>query len=450
MPFGRHLLSSLKLLIAMYLSLWAACSYASPALDLWDIWQLALARDPIYAAQKANTQANQEQIEQARAKLLPAINAVTSIAHHDIRRASGLDNSRQSSPNQWQLRLSQPLLDLAAVARLERSRYLAAIALLDLEEAKNSLFVRISQAYFNVLSAQDSLKSLKAQYNAVEQQLRLAKYQFELGGATITDTYEAQSRLDLVTNQRIITENTLQIYKNQLSRIVGQSIQVLAPLNPNAELPAPEPNRMEPWLERAQQGNLSIAKANLASTAQKQQLKANKREHAPTLSLQAQSGSQSNQGIYGPTSGPRALNSSISLELAIPIYEGGAVSSRVRENALLLQQSHYEQENARREATEDTSTYFSSVHSSLQQVKALRAAERTSEASVQANQTAYEIGARNNIDVLDAQQQLYETQRALAKARYDALLYSIKLKKAAGLLQESDIADINRLLIPAP
>lgn len=439
-----------QLLATISLSLWVAISYAASALDLWDVWQLAQQRDPIYAAQRANTQANQEKINQARAELLPHIDAVSAIRHNDVRRVSGLDKSQSHNPNEWQLRLTQPLLDLAAIAQFERSRYLAGMAVLDLEQARNDLSLRVSQAYFDVLTAQDSLKSLAAEKEAIEQQLRLAEYEFELGGATITDTYEAQSRLDLVINQRIITENQLQAAKNQLSRIVGQPIYVLAPLNPNAELPAPEPTRVEAWLDQAELGSITIAKTSLAVQAQQQQLQANKREHAPTISLQAQSGSQSHQGIYGPNNGPRALNSSIGVELAIPLYQGGAISSKVRENTSLLQQANYEHENSRRAAMEDTSTYFVSVNNSIRQVSALQAAEQTSLKAVEANQLAYEIGVRSNIDVLNAQNQLYETQRALAKARYDTLLYSIKLKSTVGQLLDKDIAAISRMLIPPP
>lgn len=432
------------------LSLWATLSHATPAIDLLEAWQLASARDPIYAAQLANTQANQEQIIQARSYLLPYIDAVARLDQNDIRQTAGLKNAQSSSTNQWQLRLSQPLLDLSALAQLERSRYLAAISVLHSAEAKNALFLRVSQAYFDVLATQDNLRSLAAEQHAIEQQLQLTKLAFELGGATITDRYEAQSRLDLVNTKRIATENTLQIHKNQLSRLIGQAAQTLAPLNPNAELLPPEPPNITVWLSQASTNNLVVAKTALAVQAQKEHVKSMQQEHYPTLSLQARSGSQSNQNNYGPNNNRRALTSSIGLELSIPIYEGGAISSLVREAASLLQQANYEHENARQAATEATTNYFNSSLSGIQQVNALQAAERTSTAAVEANRTAYEIGARSNIDVLNAQQQLYETQRALAKARYDTLLDNIKLKSTVGPLQENDIAAISQMLIPAP
>lgn len=435
-----------RLLGVLSFSIWTSFASAAPTLDLWQAWQFAQTSDPQYASQQAQTQASQEQIIQARAQLLPSLDASTSIQHLDTRRASQLDQNQSSHYNQWQLRLSQPLLNLSALAQYERSKYLAAGAVLEQEKAKNDLMLRLSTAYFDVLAAQDSLHSLRAEHKAVSHQLQAAQHAFELGGATITDTYEAQSRLDLVNAQLIQAQQDLEAKRHYLSRITGQPIQELAPLQPNIQLPAPEPQYQDAWVTQASQHNLDVAQSELAVQAQQYQLKASKREHSPTVSLQARSGSQSNMGVYGVNQGPRALESSVGIELSIPLYQGGAISSRVRENASLLQQSLYEQENARRTAIEATQLHFNGVNAGVLQVKALEAAERSSLQSVQANETAYEIGVRVNMDVLDAQQQLYETQRALAHARYNTLLHGLRLKNAAGQLQENDLLQLNQLL----
>lgn len=439
-----------RLLSALSLSLCTTLSAASPTLDLWQAWRFAQSSDPHYAAQQAQAQASQEQIVQARAQLLPDLDAVTAIQHADTRRASHLNQSHSSQVNQWQIRLSQPLLNLAALAQFERSKYLAASALFEQENAKNDLMLRLSTAYFDVLAAEDTLSSLHAQHKAVAHQLSAAQHAFELGGATITDTYEAQSRLDLLNAQLITAQEALTAQRNHLSRITGQPITELAPLRPNVSLPAPEPLYQDAWVTQANLNNLEVAKHNLAVQAQQYQLKASQREHAPTVSLQARSGSQSNMGVHGMNNGPRALDSSIGIELAIPLYKGGAISSRVRENASVLQQRMYDQENARRAATEAAQRHFNGVTAGLLQVTTLEAAERSSLQSVQANETAYEIGVRINMDVLNAQQQLYETQRALAHARYSTLLHGLSLKNAAGQLQESDVALLNQLLEAQP
>lgn len=437
-----------RLLLFISLSFWTASLYASPALDLWQVWQLALQHDPIYAAQKANTQANQEQIVQARAELLPSIDAIAELNHNDIRRASTLNQAYSNQTHLWQLRLSQPLLDLSAIARFERSRYLAALSVLDSELAKQDLMLRVATAYFNQLTAEDTLNSLHAQRRAIEHQLNAAELSFELGGTTITDSLEAKSRLDLLKAQIITAEQALETSKTAIRRLIAQPHSALFKLDPTATLASPEPSHAQAWLQQAFAHNLTIAKSQLAVKAQQALLEAQKKEHTPTLALQARSGSQNNIGIRGAGTSPRALDSSIGVELSIPIYKGGAISSRVRENASILQQRYQEQENARRATQEAVSIHFSGVQQGLQEVIALQAAERSSAAAVAANETAYSIGVRVTVDVLNAQQQLYETQRALAKARYNTLLHSLQLQQYAGQLSEQDLLSINQLLHP--
>lgn len=162
--------------------------------------------------------------------------------------------------------------------------------------------------------------------------------------------------------------------------------------------------------------------------------------------MQAQTGSASDRGIYYPNGGPRSLDSTVGLRLSIPIFTGGEISSVAREQTSRLQQARYELEQAKRQAVQSTQQYFSGVTSGLSQVKALKAAEQSSQASLDANQTGYKLGVRINIDVLNAQQQLYETQRSLARARYDTLMNSLKLKASSGILNDQDIVAINQLL----
>src|SRR5690606_15215290 len=165
-----------------------------------------------------------------------------------------------------------------------------------------------------------------------------------------------------------------------------------------------------------------------------------------TLQLQAQTGSASDRGIYYPNGGPRSLDSTVGVQLSIPIFSGGEISSVVREQTSRLQQARYELENAKRQAIQSTQRYFSGVTSGLAQIKALQAAEKSSQASLQANQTGYELGVRINIDVLNAQQQLYETQRNLSLARYETLMSSLRLKASSGILSDQDLVAINQLL----
>jgi len=174
--------------------------------------------------------------------------------------------------------------------------------------------------------------------------------------------------------------------------------------------------------------------------------------HAPTVNLQAQTGSASNRGINGTGANPgrRSLDSTVALQLSIPIFAGGGISSQVREQAQRLQNARHQLESARRQAVQASRQAFSQVTNGLAQITALQAAERSSQASVQANQTGYELGVRINVDVLNAQQQLFETRRALLRARYDTLMAGLRLKAASGVLGEADVEAVNQLLAFQP
>ncbi|MYN12950.1 TolC family outer membrane protein [Pusillimonas sp. TS35] len=434
-------------------ALLAAAGLPSHAENLLDIWQMALRRDPIYAATQAARDAQQEKIPQSRARLLPLLSADAGADLDNNRRARTLGDSRTARSAGWALTLTQPIIDIGAWDTLEQSRYIASAADVARAGAYQDLILRVAQAYFDVLAAQDTLSALLAEKSAIENQLRAARQAFELGGATITDAYEAQARLDLATASELAARNDLQVSQDTLARIIAQRPARLDTLAPAARLPAPEPNRLDRWTEQSSQANLAVAQADLAARIAAKQIDIAKSGHYPTLQLQAQTGTASDRGINSGTTprdpGPRSLDSTIGLQLSIPLYAGGGISSAVREQASRLQQARYELENARRLAVQDTQRYFSGVTSGLARVQVLEAAEKSSLASLEANRTGYEVGVRVNIDVLNAQQQLYETRRNLSRARYDTLMNGLRLKAASGILSEQDIIAINALLAPA-
>ena len=429
--------------ILLFSSLYTALP--ASAAGLLDIWGLALARDPAYAATRYASTADQEQIHQARAQLLPHLSGNAQAGTTDRRRASTLKQYGHSNVNQWNLTLSQAIIDLQAYSLYERSKHLAAVAVLNEEQARQQLMVRVAQAYFNVLTAQDTLRSLYAQRQAVTHQLKAAEASFDLGGTSITDAYEAKARLDLVNSSIVGAESQLQVQQQALEALIAEPAPILNGLSTN-DLPTPEPSQPETWASQAAQRNLSVLKAELNWLSTQAALDAAKSEHAPTLSLEARTGSTNQQGVYQDSRSPRALDSSIGLELKIPLYSGGAISSRIREQTARLQQQNFEKEDAKRNAITAARQYFTDVNMGLLQVRALQAAERSSQASLDANELAYEVGVRINIDVLNAQQQLYETQRALSKARYDTLLNSLRLKEAAGTLNDADLQALDALL----
>jgi outer membrane protein len=418
--------------------------------DLLQIWQMALQSDPVHAANQASRNAGQEVVPQARARLLPYITADALAQADDTRRVRGLSGNSGQGRAAWALTLTQPVVDIAAWGALKRAEYVASAADIAQSQSYQNLILRVAQAYFDVLAAQDTLRALHAQKSAVETQLRAAKQGFELGATTITDTYEAQSRLDLLNASELQAQNVLQVSQDQLAKIINERPARLAELSPGTRLPAPDPQRLTDWTTQSANANLAVAQAALNAKIVEKQIDIAKSANYPTLQLQAQTGSASDQGLYGPGNGPRSLDSSVGLRLSIPIFTGGEISSVVREQTSRLQQARYELEAAKRQAVQSTQQYYSGVTSGLAQIQALQAAERSSLASLQANQTGYEVGVRVNIDVLNAQQQLYETQRALSRARYDTLMNSLQLKASSGILSDHDIVAINQLLAERP
>lgn len=416
------------------------------AQDLLQIWQSALQRDPTYAAAQSARNAEQERVPQARAQLLPQIQAQAGTYAQDKRHASELNQGSGSNRNLWSLTLTQPVIDISRWRQLEQSHFHANSADVAQQLAYQDLILRVTQAYFDVLAAQDTLNVIHAQIRAAEHQLQSAQQSFALGGTTIADTHETQARLDLLQASEIQAQNALQVSRDRLSTLIYEPVGQLATLRTDTPLPPPQPATIDDWVTQAATANLDVLRADLDARIAENRISVARSGHYPTLSLQAQTGSASDNRLYPNNQGPRSMDSSIGLQLSIPLYSGGGISSEVREQTLRLQQARYQLEAAKRLATQSAQQYFSGVVSGLSQVRALSAAEASSRASLEANQLGYEVGVRVNIDVLNAQQQLYETQRNLARARYDTLMHGLRLKASSGALNESDIIAINDLL----
>ena len=414
--------------------------------DLLEVWQLALERDPIYAASGYAREADQERIPQARAGLLPYISASAGAQADNSRRSRDLSDSRTSRRAAWSLALVQPLFDLPAWNTLQRADYQASQADIAYRIAYQDLLLRTAQAYFDVLAAQDSLRALLSEKAAIETQLKAAQQSFEFGATTITDAHEAQARLDLVLASEVNLRNELQLAEDALARIIAERPGQLAELARDVPLPSPEPNRLDEWVSQASHAGLNVASADLQTRIAQKEIDIVRGQHAPTVDFVAGTGSASDYGLNGYRAGPRSLDSTVGVQLSIPIFTGGGISSQVREQTSRLQQARALLENTRRETIQAAQRHFKGVVSGLSQVAALQAAERSSRAALEANRTGYEIGVRINIDVLNAEQQLYVTQRALARARYDTLMNGLHLKAAAGILQDTDLAAINSLL----
>ncbi|WP_343728345.1 TolC family outer membrane protein [Duganella sp.] len=419
------------------------------AADLLQVYQQALANDATYASARSSLAAGQERITQGRSGLLPTIAASGSNTRNtgDATSAEFLTgnlvkNDTEYHANTYTVSLSQPLFNWGAWETYQQSKLAQATAEATFSQAQQDLIVRVAQAYFDVLTAQDNLTATQAQKVATTEQLASAKRNFEVGTQTITDTHEAQAAYDLVVAQEFAAINDLDNKRTALQVIVGQTTGELAPLRPGVTIAPPSPAAVEPWVSSAETQNYSVVAAGLNVEIAKREISRNRANHLPTANLIASTSHQRQTGASGST----VNNNAIGVSWNIPIFNGFAITSKVRETIALEDKARNDLEATKRAAAQTARQAFLGMTSGLAQVKALEAAEVSSKSSLDSNKLGYQVGVRINIDVLNAQKLLYSTQKDLSKARYDTIMNGLRLKSAAGSLKESDLAPINALL----
>jgi len=287
---------------------------------------------------------------------------------------------------------------------------------------------------------------VQAQKVAITEQLASAKRNFEVGTATITDTHEAQARFDLAVAQEIAAQNDLEIKRTALQQIIGKPAGELATLPSTVKLNAPEPAVIDKWVESAEQQNYGVVGQQIALEIAQRDITRNRAGHYPTLDLVASRVHSNQSGGTLATLSTVTTTNNVGVQWAIPLFSGFSVDSKVRESIALEDRTRSDLENARRVAAQNARQSFLGVTSGLSQVKALEAAEISSKSALESNRLGYQVGVRINIDVLNAQQQLFSTQRDLSKARYDTIVNGLRLKSAAGTLKEDDLVQINLLL----
>lgn len=422
------------------------------AADLVDVFRQAQTADAVYAGARATWAAAQERIPQGRAGLLPQATVTANTLYNDRTiafRVPGIPStSTQFNSNAITLQITQPIFRRQNLIAYEQSRTQVDQAEAQFALAAQDLIVRVAQGYFDVLLAQDNVALAQAQKAAIGQQLEQAKRNFEVGTATITDTHEAQARYDLTVSQEIASQNDLEIKRRGLEQIIAQPAPPLAPLSTRLALKPPEPAVMDTWVDEARRTNLQVRAAEAGLEFASQTIERNRSGHYPTLdaiaSYQEQAQGAGISGVQSP--GFDAKVRAIGLQLTIPIYQGGLVNSQVREAIANEDRARQDLENARRTAEFNVRQAYLGVSSGLAQVQALQAALVSSESQLESTRLGQQVGVRTQVDVLNAQQQLYTARRDLAQARYNYVLSLLKLKAAIGQLTESDLADINRWL----
>jgi outer membrane protein len=418
--------------------------------DLMAVYRDALAYDAQYAGARAAVEAGREKLPQGRSGLLPTIGLAANTTWNDVdstRRTAGATevNTRYNN-NGWTVSLTQPLFRWQNWVAYTQSELAVAQAEAQFGLARQELIVRAAQAYFDVLLAQDTLAVSRAQKVSIAEQLESAKRNFEVGTTTITDTHEAQARYDLTSAQEIAADNDLTVKRQVLRSVIGKEPEGLKNLRTGVQMARPQPDDINKWVEMAETASASVQIYQALFEIATREVEKQRAGHYPTLDLVATRGrsSATNSTTLGVGSDSNA--STIGLQLTIPIFAGGAVMSKDREAVALKEKAAADLENARRTAALNARQAYLGVSAGLAQVKAYEAALTSSQSALDSNKLGYEVGVRINIDVLNAQSQLYDTRQKLAKARLDTLAALLKLKAAAGSLGEDDVAAINSLL----
>ncbi|HET9650909.1 MAG TPA: TolC family outer membrane protein [Usitatibacter sp.] len=428
------------------LALCAALALAGPAhaADLLSIYRDALVSDPVYQSARAQYQASIEALPQARAGYLPLVGFTASVFHNDVNRqiADNLHYDTQS----YVVTLSQPIFRLQNWIQIDQAKQQVLQAESNLASAQQDLATRVAQAYFDVLLARDNVALSQAQKTAISEQLAQAKRNFEVGTATIVDTLEAQARFDQASAKEISDQNDLEVKQRALQQLLGRLPDGLTPLRDPLELAEPTPRDIEQWVKSAADSSYQVAIARASYDIAQQEIGRQRAAHLPTLDL---SGSASH--VIDPTSAAPPVstisnNASVGLTLSIPIFSGGLVESRVRQAVALRDKASEDLENAQRTVAQSVRSAYLNVTSGIAQVKALEQALVSTQSQLDSTILGRDVGVRTSVDVLNAQQQVFQTRRDLQQARYNYLMNTLRLKAAAGLLADADIEQVNRAL----
>ena len=417
------------------------------ATGLLEIYREALSHDAQYAAARATVQAGREKSIQGRAGLLPILSASANTTRNENRHEQGGNPQTQQNytGHGYNVKLTQPVFNWQNYVKYEQGKLQVVQAESVFAQAWQDLILRVSQAYFDVLYAEEHLNYLRMSKATIFQQLEQAKKNFEVGTATITDSQEAQSRFDLASAQEIVALNDLEVKRYALFTLVGKDFRDLNVLRTEATLNPPEPARMDAWLEAASQNNHLARAQQVAAEIAASEIENQRAGHYPTIDAVANYGKTRSATGYTGNNRLESEARNVGLQLNIPLYQGGLINSKTREAAANRQAALSNLDNARRTAAFDAQQAFLGVVNGVAQVRALEVALKSSLSALESNKLGYEVGVRISIDVLNAEQQVFLTRRDLIKARFDALLAQLKLKAAVGALEEADLEEVNRL-----
>jgi outer membrane protein len=415
--------------------------------NLLDVYRLAQQHDLTLAQSVAGAKAGMERHAQGRAQLLPTLNY--SATRYDV-----AQEVRQPITDRYYyetqsrlLELKQPLFRMQNFAQYRQGKAQAAQAEMDVAVAQGELMIRAAETYFNVLAAEDALTLARTEKAAIAGQLALAQRNFSVGSASVVDVHEARARHDLAVAQEVSAETDLQVKRELLAVMINTQPAALARLGAKLDLAAPEPNDIEAWNRLGQERSPLIVLYERALAVAEEEVARQRGAHYPALDFVATHGYNRSENVYTvPPTPNESHTSQAGLQLNVPLYAGGITSSRTREAEARREQARAALDQTRRTTTRQTREAFLAVTSGMARVQALDAARTSGKRSLESTLIGYESGVRTGVDVLNAQQSLYRTERDLSQARYAYLLNHLRLKLVTGVLSTDDLAAVNALL----
>lgn len=465
---NRRILSGLA--AACFLPL-AQLAYSE---SLLDIYELALDNDAQLKAQEAQYLANVERENIALSVLLPQVSAGYGYTENKNETTSqqilgfspaGVPvigegfNKSDTTTDGWDVSLSQTLFDLSSWYNFKAGEEFSKQAEAEFAANTQNLIVRVVEAYFGVLRAQDNLAAAMAQEKAVERQLEQTRQRFEVGLIAITDVYESEAARDLAQVQRIVEENNVAVAKERLSILTGQSHGDLFELSEGFSINAPAPADRAAWVDFALANNNRLAAARFAEESAHQAAKANRLEHAPKVTATYRYADTETEGTRAANPEPIFLvqpesqqtQEVMQLRIDMPLFTGGRLSANRRRT----QQEYIAARESRINLMRTTVTEARSLHmtvlSDVARVAARKQSIKSSQSALDATEAGYEVGTRNIVDVLNAQNVLFSAERDYANSRYDFIVNTLRLKENAGTLSPEDVARLDAFLMqPAP
>ena len=432
--------------------------------DLYQVYQMAVEKDPTTNRAKADRDAAFEGISISRANLLPQVSGSVSYSDSTSEQfdfqpvpdtapvgtppvINIVDSDSKNLGLDLSLNLS--IYDRQNWVALSRAEKVASQSDTNYALSKQDLIVRTTDAYLAILRAKDSLIFVQAEKRAIERQLEQTKQRFNVGLTAITDVHEAQANFDNTVAQEIITENVVELRLEQMREITGKyhsNISVLNTENFSASRPSPE--GVDNWLKIAEEKNLDLMVRNFSKDIAKDDISSAKAGHYPTLSLRANYGRNDTE-INGNSDFPARDNNSIGLTLNVPIYSGGAVSAQTAQARYRFVAASEDLELAYRSTVRSVRSAYNDVIAATSTIRALQQAVVSADSALKATEAGFDVGTRTIVDVLNSTRNQFDARQRLASARYDFISAILDLKRASGNLTEKDLVDINRGLMPA-